>query len=69
MTNTRLENLRKARQAKGMTVKQLAAEVGLTRAGMWDIEAGRNFGSVPVWDRLEAFFGIDQKVLRGKVKS
>jgi transcriptional regulator with XRE-family HTH domain len=56
--------LRDTRLNKCLKQTELAALIGLTKQGYWDIEHGRSKGSVNIWDKLEEVLGVDQKILR-----
>lgn len=58
------DNLKKARQAKGMTQQALADELGISLRYYQQIEAGERTGDFKLWDALEDLFGIHQRVLR-----
>ena len=53
------KNLKEARQKAGMTQKQVAEYLGVTR-----IESGEFTEKVSNWDALEDLFNIPQRVLR-----
>lgn len=57
-------NLWLARKARKMTQRELAAEVGLTRAAISALETGARKGTVSNWDKFERFFGVAQQELR-----
>lgn len=58
------ENLRHARQEKGMTQKQVAEYLWITEQHYQRIEYGTTIGKVELWDKLEDLFNIHQRVLR-----
>lgn len=58
------ETLKQARQAKGMTQKQVAEYLGMTERTYQKIESGEVVGRVDTWDSLEDIFEIHQRVLR-----
>lgn len=58
------ENLRDARKGRGMTQQQMADALGLTLRHYQKIEYGDTTGSFVVWDALEDFLGIHQRILR-----
>ncbi len=57
-------NLKKARQAAGMTQKQVAEKLGISERYYKYLEAGRSIGSVDLWDALEDIFSVHQRFLR-----
>lgn len=57
-------NLKKARQDKGMTQKQIAEYLGMTERSYQRIESGERMGTIETWDLLEDLFGIHQRILR-----
>ena len=58
------ENLKKARQAAGMTQQQMADKLGITLIYYQKIEAGDRTGDFSIWDELEDITGIHQRKLR-----
>lgn len=58
------ENLKKARQAAGMTQQQMADRLHVSLRHYKYIEAGKVVGNVELWDDLEDFFSIHQRKLR-----
>lgn len=58
------ENLKKARQAAGMTQKQVAEYLGITEHAYQKIEYGERIGKIETWDKLEDLFLIHQRKLR-----
>ena len=58
------ENLKKARQAAGMTQQQVAEYLEVTLRHYKAIEYGERLGSIEIWDNLESLFNIHQKILR-----
>ena len=62
--HTLLQNLKTARLEKGFSQTLLAERVGISKQYLCDLEHGRSFGSVPVWDRIELALGIPQQILR-----
>ena len=57
-------NLKQARQAAGLTQKQVAEHLGITERPYQYIESGQTLGSIVVWDKLEDLFHIPQRKLR-----
>ena len=57
-------NLKAARLAQRYLVKTLSQLVGLSPTGYCNIEKGRSNGSVEVWDKLSAIFGMSREELR-----
>lgn len=66
MNNLR-ENLKKARNEKGLTQKQVAEYLGITLRGYQFIESGGRKGSVGIWDKLEDILGVNQRILRNQI--
>lgn len=58
------ENLKRARQAKGLTQQALAEQLEVTERYYKAIESGEKLGAIWVWDKLEDLFSIHQRVLR-----
>lgn len=58
------ENLKAARQEKGMTQQQVADHLGITLRNYQKIESGKLLGRIASWDKLEDLFGIHQRTLR-----
>lgn len=58
------ENLKKARQAAGMTQQQVADKLGISLRYYQQIEAGDRTGDFAIWDELEDITGIHQRILR-----
>lgn len=58
------ENLRNARKAKGMTQQAMADKLGISLRYYQQIEAGDRTGDFIIWDELEDFTGIHQRILR-----
>ena len=58
------ENLKRARQAKGLTQQALAEQLEVTERYYKAIESGEKLGAIWVWDKLEDMFSIHQRVLR-----
>lgn len=58
------ENLRAARKAKGMTQQAMADKLGISLRYYQQIEAGDRTGDFEIWDTLEDFTGIHQRILR-----
>ena len=54
----RRANLEKFRKSLGLTIEQMADELGYTRSYLNDIELGKKIGSVEFWQRFQAVFGI-----------
>lgn len=62
------ENLRRARQEKGMTQKQVAEYLGIGERRYQDIEYGKTLGSIKHWDALEDLFQFPQRHLREDIR-
>lgn len=60
------ENLKRARNEKGMTQQQIADALGISWRQYQRIESGKVLGRIEVWDALEDMFGVHQRVLREK---
>ena len=58
------ENLKKARQAKGLTQQALAEHLRISVRQYQRIEAGVSHGEFEMWDALEDMFNVHQRVLR-----
>jgi transcriptional regulator with XRE-family HTH domain len=58
------ENLKRARKEAGMTQQQVADRLGICLRYYQSIEAGEKTGDFSIWDTLEDFTGIHQRVLR-----
>lgn len=58
------ENLKRARQAKGLTQQALAEQLEVTERYYKAIESGEKLGAIWVWDKLEDLLSIHQRVLR-----
>ncbi|WP_302321998.1 helix-turn-helix transcriptional regulator [Ruthenibacterium lactatiformans] len=57
-------NLKKARNAAGLTHRQMAIMLGIHERYYKAVESGERLGAIWMWDRLEDLFGINQRVLR-----
>lgn len=60
------ENLKKARQAAGLTQQQIADQLGIGLRHYQKIEYAELNGSFEVWDALEDLLGEHQRKLREK---
>ncbi len=58
------KNLKEARQAAGMTQKEVAEYLGITTRSYQRIESGELLGSISHWDALEDLFKVHQRELR-----
>lgn len=58
------ENLKKARQAAGMTQQQMADRIGISLRYYQNLEKGDRTGDFTLWDELEDILGIHQRQLR-----
>ena len=63
------ENVRHYRKLKGMTQEQLAAEAGMERSYVSDLERGTRNPSVLALGRLAEALGIDAYLLLASKKS
>lgn len=59
-------NLKKARNAAGLTQQALADKLGLTLRHYQKLEYAEINGSFEVWDALEDLLGVHQRILREK---
>lgn len=57
-------NLKRARQAQGLTQQQIADRLDMSLIGYAQIERGVRIGKIETWDKLEDIFGIHQRILR-----
>jgi len=57
-------NLKAARKSKGMTQQDMADMLHMTMRHYQRIEKGETMGVFEVWDALEDFLGIHQRILR-----
>lgn len=58
------EVLKKARKDAGMTQQEMADELDISLRYYQQIEAGDYDGAYRLWDQLEDFTGIHQRILR-----
>lgn len=58
------ENLKQARNDKGMTQQQVADHLGISLRYYQKLEAGNRTGDFEIWDALEDMFGVHQRKLR-----
>ena len=58
------EKLRQARKAAGYTQQAMADRLGISLRYYQQIEAGDRTGDFEIWDTLEDFIGIHQRILR-----
>lgn len=58
------QNLKAARQSKGLTQQQVADYLNITLRYYQKLEAGESNGSFGVWDALEELLKIHQRTLR-----
>lgn len=57
-------NLKKARKDAGLTQEQMAKKLYVGLRQYKRIEHGESLGSIDLWDAMEDFFGIHQRILR-----
>ena len=57
-------NLKKARNAAGLTHRKMAIMLGIHERYYKAVESGERLGAIWMWDRLEDLIGINQRVLR-----
>lgn len=58
------ENLKQARNDKGMTQQQVADHLNIGLRYYQHLEAGDRTGDFQIWDDLEELFGMHQRNLR-----
>ncbi len=58
------KNLQTARKTAGLTQQAMADKLGLSLRYYQQIEAGDRTGDFEIWDKLEDFTGIHQRILR-----
>ena len=58
------ENLKQARNDKGMTQQQVAGHLGISLRYYQKLEAGNRTGDFEIWDKLEDLFDVHQRKLR-----
>lgn len=58
------KNLKEARKKAGLTQKEVAECLEISERYYQHIEAGQRTGDFIIWDTLEDFFKIHQRVLR-----
>ncbi len=58
------QNLKAARQSKGLTQQQVADYLNITLRYYKQIEAGQRIGDFILWDMMEDLLGIHQRKLR-----
>ena len=58
------ERLRQARKEKRMTQQALADKLGISLRHYQRIESGTSYGTFEIWDVLEDYFNIHQRILR-----
>lgn len=58
------DNLRKCRNEKGMSQKEVAKYLGISERGYKFIEYGERTGNFEIWDKLEDLFSVHQRILR-----
>jgi transcriptional regulator with XRE-family HTH domain len=52
------------REAKGLSQREVAKAIGVSRQLITDLEREARVGTVRVWDKLERFFKVPQQELR-----
>ena len=57
-------NLKQARQAAGLTQKQVADALMIGLRHYKKIESNETLGSIAIWDKLEDLFNVHQRFLR-----
>lgn len=58
------ENLKKARIKAHMTQQQMANMLGIHERYYKAVESGERLGAIWMWDKLEDFLNVNQRVLR-----
>lgn len=58
------ENLKAARKAAKLSQKAVADYLGVDVRYYKKIESGENIGGIWIWDALEDYFAVNQRVLR-----
>ena len=58
------EELKKARNKKGLTQQQIADQLKISLRYYQNIELGNRTGDFALWDALEDITGIHQRILR-----
>ena len=58
------KKLQTARKSAGLTQQAMADKLGLSLRYYQQIEAGDRTGDFEIWDKLEDFTGIHQRILR-----
>lgn len=61
------ENLKAARTALGFTQQEMADRLGISLRYYQNLEKGDRNGDFEIWDALEDFTGIHQRILREKL--
>ena len=62
-------NLKEARQNAGMTQQQMADRLNLNLRHYQKIEYGEITGSFEIWDALEDYLVIHQRILRANLSN
>lgn len=63
MRRTLLNNTRKER---GISARQMAEQLGISRRYYLEIESGSKTGRTDIWDGIEDILGVNQRILREK---
>lgn len=58
------ENLKKARENKGLSTSEIAEKLKITTRMYNYIESGKRDGNYEIWDNLEDIFKVSQRELR-----
>lgn len=53
-------NIKKLREAKGLSIYMLAKLTGVTQSNLWEIENGKRIGHPKTWKKLADFFGLEK---------
>lgn len=63
------ENLKKARQAAGLTQQQIADKLNISLRQYQKVEYMEVKGSFEIWDALEDLLGVHQRILRENINN
>lgn len=53
-------NVKKLREAKGLSINKLAKLCGVAQSIIWEIENGTKLGHPKNWRKLSDFFGLEK---------
>ncbi len=54
------DTLKKLREAKGLTLRELSQELGYSHSYYHRIEQGEKNGSYAFWERVREYYGLDK---------